>query len=559
MDTPDNSAARAVASAPSRWGRFVAALAADRKRVYWILILFLAALIVRLHWNLIVHPLGQFLYSDMKGYWGRADRILDNPLSTREYDAFFPFGTAWLVTAIKFVFGRDNIGAFSVIYAIFGATIVGLSYSLVDRVIGERARWVAPAVGVFLVLYYPMIAIGGYVLSELPFSLCMVTCIYLLLRLVEGGRARTAWVLGLALGVCSLIRPQMIMHVALVGLFWLAARWRHRKDPEQSPYAKLTWGHIGRIAVPLLLLLMMASIRFHVHTGRYGLISENSSINLIFGRCHNKGLYARKDNKGHGTVRFSPPPLIQFENYSAAYPDALIRTRSIWGDYPGDIEDVPGFDIDAYGCTKRNCPLPGSEIEYRGYVGDRKIHRRIVRECIERGGVGRQLYFTLTHWVLLWRHNLMWPDQANPRPRSTKPGEGWRPRQELWARIHRGLLMVPALLALGFVFVPRRRPISALIALNLWALLIVTGIWIGGVRFRVPYDPVIIMLAGLAYGEAWLKLRAWRERRRARKASKAGAAARIAEHRAHEAGVRGAVAEQTAETSAALDSGEAAP
>lgn len=506
----------ALESRPSAWARLVAYFAADRRRRYWMLVLFIAALIVRLNWNLVVHPLGEYLYSDMKGYWGRADKILDSPFSVREYDAFFPFGTAWLVTAIKFVFGRDNIAAFSVIYALFGATIVALSYAIVDRVIGERAAWVAPAVGVLLIFYYPMVAIGGYVLSELPFSLCMVTAIYLLVRLVEEGRPRQAWLLGLVLGMCSLIRPQMIMHVALVGLFWLAARWRHRKQPELNPYAKLRWAHIGYIAVPLLLLLTMASIRFHVHTGRYGLISENSSINLIFGRCHNKGLYARRDGAGHGTVRFSPPPLIQFENFSAAYPDALIRTRSIWGEYPGDIEDVPGFDIDAYGCTKRKCPLPGSEIEYRGYVGDRKIHRRIVRECIERGGVGRQLYFSLTHWVLLWRHNLMWPDQANPKPRSLTDSEGWRYRQELWARIHRGLLMVPALLALGFVFVPSRRPKSALIALNLWALLIVTGIWIGGVRFRVPYDPVIIMLAGLMYGEAWLGLRAWRARRRAR-------------------------------------------
>ena len=496
--------------------RLGAWLAADRKRRYWILVLFVAALFVRLHWNLVVHPLGEFIYSDMKGYWGRADAVLDKPFSTREYDAFFPFGTTWLVAAIKFLFGRENIAAFSVIYAVFGATIVGLVYAILDRVIGERVGWVAPAVGVFMVIYYPLIAVGGYVLSELPFSLCLTLAIYLLVRLVEDGRPRQAWWLGLLLGISSLIRPQMIMHVALVGSFWLLARIVFRN--QESPYAKITWGHIGRIAVPLLLLLLMSSIRFHVHTGRYGLVSENSTINLIFGRCHNKGLYSRRDGKGHGTVRFSPPPLIQFEAYGAAKPDAWLQTRSVWGDYPGPIEDVPGFAIDEFGCTKRKCRQPGSEIEYRGYVGDRKLHRKIVRECIVRGGVTRQAYFTFTHWVLLWRHNLMWPDQANPRPRSSEPGEGWRKRQELWARIHRGLLMVPALLGLFFVFAPRREPKAALIALNFWALLIVTGIWIGGIRFRVPYDPVIAILAGLVYGLAWERLRAARGRRKARRA-----------------------------------------
>lgn len=506
-------------SAPSRLQRLVAYLEADGKRRYWILILFVAALVVRLHWNLSIHPLSDYIYSDMKGYWSRADANLDHPFSTREYEAFFPFGTAWLVTAIKFVFGRDNIFAFSVIYAVMGALLVALSFEITHRVIGDRVAWVAPAVGLLLTVYYPLIAVGGYVLSELPYSLALVSCIYFLLRLVDEGKHRQAWILGALLGVASLIRPQMLMGVALVGLYWLYARLRHGKD---SPYAKLTWAHIAQLAVPLLLLLAMASVRFHIHTGRYGLISENSAINLIFGRCHNKGLYSRRDGEGHGTVRFSPPPLIQFEAYSAAHPDAPIQIRSVWGDDPSPVEGVPGFAIDEFGCTRRPCRLPGSELEYRGYIGDTKLQKKIVRACLERGGFERQAYFTFSHWILLWRHNLMWPDQANPRPRSSDPREGWRHRQEVWARIHRGLIMVPALLGLGFVFMLRREPKAALISLNFWALMIVAGIWIGGMRFRVPYDPVLIILAGLAYGVAWDQLLAWSQRRRRRKQPTSG-------------------------------------
>ena len=502
-------------SAPSsRLQRVVAYLEADGKRRYWILILFLAALVVRLHWNLSVHPLGEYIYSDMKGYWSRADANLDHPFSSREYDAFFPFGTAWLVTGIKFVFGRENITAFAVLYAIFGALIVAMSFEITHRAIGDRVRWVAPAVGLLLVVYYPLIAIGGYVLSEVPYSLALVTCIYLLLRLVDEGKNRQAWLLGLMLGIATLIRPQMLMGVALVGLYWLFARLRQGAE---SPYNKLTWGHIARIAVPLMLLLVMASARFHLHTGRYGLISENSSINLVFGRCHNKGLYSRPDGAGHGTVRFSPPPLIQFEAYSAAHPDALIQIRSVWGDDDSPVEGVPGFAVDSFGCTRRPCRQPGSEIEYRGYIGDTKLQKKIVRACLERGGVKRQAYFSFTHWILLWRHNLMWPDQANPRPRSTEGSEGWRQRQIVWARIHRGLIMIPALLGLGFVFMRRREPRAALVALNFWALMIVTSIWIGGMRFRVPYDPVLAIMAGLTYGVAWERVVAWSRRRRAAK------------------------------------------
>ncbi|MCA9687667.1 MAG: glycosyltransferase family 39 protein, partial [Myxococcales bacterium] len=205
------------------------------------------------------HPLGEYIYSDMKGYWGRADKMLEEPFTAREYVAFFPFGTTWLIAGIKYVFGRDNFTAVSIIYALFGASIVAMAYSIVDRVMGREVPWVAPATGLLLVVYYPLIAVGGYVLSELPFSLCLTLSLWLLIRLVEDGRGHHAWLLGLTLGVGTLIRSQMLLSVALVGAFWLAFRVVDRKRPERDPYAKLRWAHIGFIAVPLGLLLTMSA------------------------------------------------------------------------------------------------------------------------------------------------------------------------------------------------------------------------------------------------------------------------------------------------------------
>jgi 4-amino-4-deoxy-L-arabinose transferase-like glycosyltransferase len=487
--------------------RTLAWLAADRKRRYWMLVLFVAALLVRLHWNLHVHLLQDHLRSDMRGYWIRADQLLDHPFARDEYDAFFPFGTTWLIAAIKAVFGRYAFTATAVVYALLGASVVAVSYAIADRVIGARSRWVAPAVGLLLMVYYPLIAMGGYILSELPFCCCLMISVLLLIRLLDDGRPCDAWLLGLMLGLGALFRPQLLLSIALVGLLWLLmkiAAWRGKADP----YARLNVAMLARVAVPLALILTMASIRFHAHTGQFGLVSANSSINLVFGRCHNKGMYARPDGAGHTqNIRFSPPPLIQFEKYSAQHPDALIRIRSVWADHPEPVEGVPGFAVDAFGCKKRKCYEPGSEIEYRGYIGDKAIHHQLVRACIERGGIERQAYFTLTHWILLWRYNLMWPDQANPLPHSTVERETWRARQIVWARIHRALLMVPALLGLAFVFVPRRRPTEALLAINLLALLIMAGVWFGDMRLRAPYDPLVALLAGLIYAEVVSRLR----------------------------------------------------
>lgn len=502
-----------AAALPLRLARsLVTALAANRARAWWMLWLFLAALAVRVHWNVAVHPLGEYLYSDMHGYASRADQILDEPFRTYEYAAFFPFGTAWIVAAAKWTFGRENWAAIGTVFAVMGALIVPMCYSIVDRTMGERVRWVAPACGLAMVFYYPLIGIGSYVLSELPFAFFLTAALYFLIRLLDEGKRRDAWLLGVMLGCGALVRSQMMASLGLFGLAWLLTRvlpWR--ATPEQRIWPKLTWPIMIQVAIPLLLLLGMSAVRFHVHTGRYGLVSENSGINLVFGRCHNKGIYSRPDGTGHGTVRFAPPPLIQLEHHSRDNPDSWMHMDPFFGDYTEPPPDVPGFAIDGIGCRKRGCILEGGEIEYKGYIGDQELQKRIVKHCVEVGGLTRQLKYSAQHLVMLWKYTQMWPDQANPRPRPKDKKEGWKALGEAWAKYVRWFLMVPSLLGLMFAFFPRRRPKEAATSINLWALMFVAAIWLGEVRFRVPYDPFIVILAFFTYGFAWEQLvRAWR-------------------------------------------------
>lgn len=486
----------------------VAWLAADRSRRWWMLWLFVAALAVRLHWNLEVHPLNEYLYSDMRGYATRADQLLDEPFKAYEYAAFFPFGTSWFIAAIKWVFGRDNWTAIGSMYALIGALIVPMCYAIADRTMGERVRWVAPAVGVLLIFYFPLIGIGGYSLSELPFAFCLTCALWLLIRLVDEGKALDAWMLGITLGLGTTVRSQMLASIGLIGLLWFFTRvwplpWTARGKSAARIWPKLTWGKMIQVAIPLALILAGSAIRFNIHTGRHGIVSENGAINFVFGRCHNKGIHSRPDGKGHGTVRFAPPPLIQLEHHSADHPDHLIQLDPFFGDHPEPPPNIPGFKVDALGCKKRGCLVAGSEIEYQGYIGDQKLQREIAMHCVREGGLQRQAYYSFVHVVQLWKYAQMWPDQANPRPRPKNKDESWRALQDNWATIHRVVLLVPALLGLLFAFVPGRRPKEALVAVNLWALLIIAAIWIGGIRFRVPYDPVIVLLAGFGYGFAW--------------------------------------------------------
>ena len=465
----------------------------------WIITLFVAAFALRLHWNLVAHPIGEFMYSDMRGYNTRANAVLSEPFKRAEYTAFFPFGTVWMLAAIKAVFGHENFTIIAIWYALLGAGVVANTYAIAQRVC--RTSWLPPLAGAITLVYYPLISIGGYMLSEIPFAFCLTTATLLLLRVCQEGSTRAAWWLGIMTALGTLIRPQLLMSAAVFGIYWLFTR-KH--------YPQIRWTHLGRVALPLAIALGVASTRFYWHTGRLGLVSENGTINQVFGRCHNKGIYARPDGHGHGTIRFAPPPLIQLEAHSAKNRDSWIQLAPTFRDHPEPVA-VPGWNIDAYGCTRRTCRLQGGEIEYRGYIGDGAIHRYIAQTCMKRTGLARQTYYSFVHMVQLWAYNSMWPDQADPRPRPSNPMRSWRALSEGWKRAHNVVFAIPALLGILFMFRPRHHAARALVSMNLLALLLVAASYIGGIRFRIPYDPIIIVLALLTYETIALR---WLARRR---------------------------------------------
>ena len=101
----------------------------DRLRAWlwqerWTIAIFVAALLVRLHWNLGTHPLGDYIYSDMNGYNSRAERMVREPFGHHEYQAFFPFGTHALIALFKAIFGMQNFVAIGIGYALMGAIAV---------------------------------------------------------------------------------------------------------------------------------------------------------------------------------------------------------------------------------------------------------------------------------------------------------------------------------------------------------------------------------------------------------------------------------------------------
>ncbi len=472
----------------------------DRIDAWWAAWIFLCSTLVRLHWNLSVHPIGAFVYSDMKGYDGRARSYVEHPWQLREYDAFYPPGTSWLLAIVKWIFGVENYTAVGVFYALLGSGSVLIAYLIARRL--SATRWVAPAVGCSLISYHLFLQQGGYVLSEIPTALFLLLgCLYLL-RLLDEGKATDAVLAGATIAVAALIRPQVLLSVAFFGVLVVLGKalWGDKYMSKVSVLRLL------QAALPLLLVLSLSAVRMHKLTGRVGLISENGTLNMLFGRCHAKGIYTSPDGT-HGPVRFGPPPLIQLERYSVESPDGFFQLDPVFGSDPSPVRGVPGFVVDGVGCASGKCKLKGAEVQYEGYIGDRKLQMKIVRACMERAGWRKQLRFALIHVLQLWIYDDTWPGQASPKPRPSDKEETWGAKVRRSEVVHNIFIAIPALLAMWFFLINARTwPRHASLALHIPAVMLVAAVYFGDTRLRVPYDPILFVLAFEGLALAYLAL-----------------------------------------------------
>ena len=416
----------------------------------WLIVVVLAAFAVRIHWNLLVHPLGDYISSDMRGYTSRADQMLDKFGHRIEYHAFFPYGTHFLIAFLKLIFGRENYQAIGAVYALLGTIVVYYGYRIAERV--SSRRWVPPLLGIFMVFYYPLIALGGYTLSEVPFAVFLLAASYALLRLVQDGKDRDAWMAGVHAAIATAFRPQILMSIVVFGVVWLLLR-KHTK-------ARLK--HLVFAAIPIAGVLVYSSARLYHHTGRFGLVSENGRFNQLFGRCHNKKAVATPAEPGRGRIRFGPPPLIQLEKRAKTAPNSWVQLD----------------------------PAIGAELSYTGYISDAKALNDLMRKCIAKTGFLGQVKYAAVNVLMLAGYNTPWPDSGR---------EMWRRQANLWQAFYTAAFTAPALLMAFTCFMRRTVTRHGMLAIHIWALIVTAAIYFGDTRLRAPYDPMLVLLAIEAY------------------------------------------------------------
>jgi uncharacterized membrane protein YwaF len=121
----------------------------------------------------------------------------------------------------------------------------------------------------------------------------------------------------------------------------------------------------------------------------------------------------------------------------------------------------------------------------------------------------RQAKYAITHVVLLWGYNIIWPDMG-----STTAGP--RITMAVFCIAHSIVILPPAALAMVLAF-RRRRARTMLVALHAWGLLLTAMLYFGDTRYRAPYDGVLTVLAVVMYPEIRRWLRVAVERYRARR------------------------------------------
>ena len=408
--------------------------------------------------------------------------------------------------------GIDLAGCAPMAVAMALCGVVGVFYlTLLARRLTQRGpenqpggarRWVYVPIGLFAVVYYPFLAQGGFYMSEIPFLAAFSAATYHSVRLADEGQKRDAVLFGLFAGLATIARPQMLMSVALLGVLWF---FRRQKLPGA------TVKNLALAAIPLTLLLTLSAIRTTRHIRTYephefALVSTNDALNYTFGRCHPVAIEART---GGYKSYFSPP------SFGSIHWAGKERAKAKkWMPLPllPAMPDDLACELNKKHLEKKEPTDPCIAIE--GKMWSRDTLGQLASTCVAKTGLGRQLYYAVSHVVLNVAFNLTWPDAGQKLQKTPLLGlqiSTGRPIMELWQTLF-GAAVFPFALIAAILAFTKRRARDALLAVHLWAVMIVAVVYFGDTRLRTPYDGVLAILAfdRISRSAKWIGARVWR-------------------------------------------------
>lgn len=413
---------------------------------------FVLAFLARVYWVLKFQSPHAAVYSDMGGYVTRADEVLGNipPTLDPRTNTFYPYGTHYLIAAELALVGRKSEIGVAILHALVGAMPVPCVVYITSRFVPRRGGYalvMGGFAGLIAALWHPQITYVGFFMSEIWFTAACLIASAFFVRQAEQRRGRwwSAFFAGVAAAAAFVIRPQFTFTLGLIFLFAYASRLRETLA-DGPRRAKLLL-----IALPIALAVGLSAYRFHRITGRWALISDNGPLMRLFGETE----------VGFVECRWTTPSGV---SYSAWYGAGLRRPF-----------------------TERNT------VRFDGYQGDEDILNRERRRRREQMSWRAKLGLASFNVKALVLQNF-------PNPEGDFHGDATRFKL---SRVYRKILYW--LLGLGILglFSMRRawRPEATIVVVgNLITVVTLPIFFYTEARYRVPYDPFIIVVAVAGVG-----------------------------------------------------------
>ena len=410
----------------------------------------------------------------MLGYVTRADDLILHRIpSEHRMMSYYPWGTHALV-ALEFVtVGRHASRNIGVVHALLGAIPAGCAALITARFV--KSRFAIFLAGVLVAIWHPHVVYSGFFSSEVWFSALITIHAWLFIR----SSYRGSWGLlgaGLTTAITFAVRPQFLITWGLVTLVDVI---RRREPPARASTGRpllrdrTSW-RVAMLGLPLMAMMTFSAIRFHRITGRVGLISDNGPVQRVFGETD------------------------------------VGRLESTWTAANGDRW---GF----WFCPNPKRPVAEKDIvRFEGYIGDPAIMALITKQRLTGVPYSARLRRMFDNVTLLASRNRIWPEEEY---------RGVRFRAQLQDIFEVATVIVLPFTALG-LYLTRRRPEALVLVANVFTILLVGALYLGEARYRVPYDPFMLVFGVIgAHGLArWLaglprRWKAWRTRARAPEAS----------------------------------------
>ena len=392
------------------------------------------ALVVRLFWVFRVQSPYSAVHSDMGGYVERALNLLNGvTVSYPRITALWPYGAHYFYAGLFGVLGFEHWNLVNVAQAVLCASPTYFFVLFASRFF-ERA-WAPGALGVVVAVWQPLVWCTGFFLSEIPYLAFLYLNAWLCLRFVETKRGGFA--LGVTGAVLFAVRPQFILTFALLALLY---SWPRRR----TLLRRATLLRCLRVLAPWAVVLAFSIGRYHHLTGNWGLISENSQLNRLF----------------------SDTPVGKVEG----------RWKAPNGNDWYFVVEPP---------TKRRMG-EREVVSISGYFADPKVLAPIRAAHLRDKSMGWRVYRAFDNVRLLWDRNNPWPEEERAKT-------GFRRyTQDGFNQVARWVVIPLAML--GLVVLRKRAPV-VVVLVHLVTLVVLSMFFLPEARYRVPYDPFLLLLA----------------------------------------------------------------